>query len=90
MATKGWLALCGPDLGDIDVEEADRVAFELRPLRLVALHIRQARDAVALQAAVQRGSGQMGNGWLQGVKAVIQWQQCMAPECYDHCFFRLG
>jgi hypothetical protein len=28
MATKGWLSLCGPDLGDIDVEEADRVGLK--------------------------------------------------------------
>jgi hypothetical protein len=28
--------------GDVYVEEADRVAFELRPLRLVALDVRQA------------------------------------------------
>ena len=29
-------------LGDVDVEVSDRVTFELRPLRLVALDIRQA------------------------------------------------
>ena len=34
--------------GDVDLEEADRVAFELRPLRLVALDVRQARDAMPL------------------------------------------
>ena len=66
------------------MEEADRVAFELRPLRRITLHIRQARDTMALQAAVQRGSRQMGNGRLQGVKAIVQWQQRMAPECHDH------
>ena len=41
-----------PETGD--VEEADRTAFELRTLRLVALDVRQARDAVALKAPMQR------------------------------------
>ena len=42
------LALLGPDLGDVDVEEADRVMLELGAPRLVALCVGQARDAVAL------------------------------------------
>ena len=75
--------------GNVYVEEADRVAFELRPLRLVALHIRQARDAMSLQTAVQRRSRQVGDGRLQGVKAIVQWQQRMAPECHDHCLLSL-
>jgi len=48
------LALCGLNLGDVDVEEADRVALELLALRLVAADVRQARDAMPLQAAVKR------------------------------------
>jgi hypothetical protein len=36
------LALLGPDLGDVDVEEADRIALEPRALGLVAIRIRQA------------------------------------------------
>lgn len=40
--------------GDVYVEVADRIAFELRPLRLVALVVKQARDAMSLQTAVQR------------------------------------
>ena len=42
------LALFGPHLGDVDVEVADRVAFELLLRRLVTFDIRQAADAVAL------------------------------------------
>ncbi len=41
-------------LGDIDVEVADRVAPELLLGGLVAGHLGQAADAMALQAAVQR------------------------------------
>ena len=47
------LAFSSLHLGDVDVKEADRVSLELRPLRLVALDIRQARDAVALKAPMQ-------------------------------------
>ncbi len=51
--------LFGSDLGDVDMKEADRVALELLPRRLLALDIRQAADAVALQAAMQRRTCQM-------------------------------
>ena len=47
------LALVGLDFGDIDMEEADRVALELLLRRLVALDIRQPADVVALETAVQ-------------------------------------
>lgn len=47
------LALLGADLGNIDVEVAERVALELASFRLVAVDVRQARDAVALKAAMQ-------------------------------------
>ena len=48
------LALLGADFGDVDMEEADRVALELGALRLVTVGVGQPRDAVALQAAMQR------------------------------------
>ena len=48
------LALGSLHLGDVDVEEADGVALELLPLGLVAFDIRQARDAMPLQAPMQR------------------------------------
>ena len=41
-------ALSSLHFGNIDMEEADGVAFELLPLRLVASHVRQSRDTVAL------------------------------------------
>ena len=47
------LAFLGPDLGDVDVEVADRIGLELLLRRLVAFDIGQAADAVALQTAVQ-------------------------------------
>ena len=48
------LALSSLHLGDVDVKEADGVALELLALRLVALHVRQPRNAMALQAPMQR------------------------------------
>jgi hypothetical protein len=46
------LALFGSDLGDIDVEAADRLGAELALVRLVAVDLRQTRDAEALEAAM--------------------------------------
>jgi hypothetical protein len=48
------LALGGLRLRNIDVEEADGIAFELLVLGLVTLDIRQARDAMTLQTPMQR------------------------------------
>ena len=48
------LALGRLHLRDVDVEEPDGVALELLPLGLVARDIRKTRDAVPLQAAMQR------------------------------------
>ena len=47
-------------LGNVDVEETDRVALELRPLRLITFDIRQARDAMPLQAAAGFGKSRTG------------------------------
>lgn len=48
------LAFGGLHLGNIDVEETNRVALEALPLRFVAFDVRQAGDAVPLQATMQR------------------------------------
>jgi hypothetical protein len=47
------LTFLGANLGDIDVEVADRVGLELDLLGLVSANIGQPTDAVARQAAVQ-------------------------------------
>src|SRR5436189_2917319 len=47
------LALLGSDFREVDVEVADRVAFELGASRLVAVGVGQARDAVAVEATGQ-------------------------------------
>jgi hypothetical protein len=48
------LALGRLHFGDVDMKEPDGVAFELLPLRLVSLDIRQARYAMTLKAPMQR------------------------------------
>ena len=75
--------LCGLYFGDIDMEITDRIGLEL-PLRwLVAVDIRQAADAVALQAPMQRRPSQVRDGRLQGVEAIVERQQRMATESHD-------
>ena len=78
------LALFGANLGDVDVEVADRVALELPLGGLLAFDPGQPRNAMALQAAVQRRAGQVRDRRLKRVEAIIQRQQRMAPERDRH------
>jgi hypothetical protein len=77
-------ALLGADLGDVDVEVADWVALELALVRLVAVDLGKARDAVALKAAMQRRSRQLREGGLEGVEAIVERQERVPPECDDN------
>jgi hypothetical protein len=77
-------ALLGTDLGDVDVEVAERVALELAPDGRVAFDLRQLRDAVALETAVQRRARQVRDRGLQGVEAVVQRKQRVPAEGDDH------
>ena len=64
-----------------------RDRLELRSDRLVAIDLGQPTYAVALQAAVQRRPGQMWDRRLQGIEAVVQRKQRVAPEGHHHGFF---
>jgi hypothetical protein len=64
------LGLGGLNLGNIHVEEADRVAPEALSLRLVTLDVWQARDAVPLQAAAQRRPCQLTAATHRGNRRV--------------------
>ena len=81
------LALLGADLGDVDVEVADRIGLEGLLGRLVAGDLGQAADAVALQATVQGRPRQVRDRRLQGIEAVIERQQCVLAEGDDHRLF---
>lgn len=92
------LAFCGLHLGYIHLKEADGVCPELSLGPFVTLDLGQARDAVALLAAVQGGAGELRDGGLQGLEPVVQRQQGVAPEgtmgascsgdSVDHCSSR--
>jgi hypothetical protein len=77
------LACGGLDFGNVDVEVADRVGFELFLRGLVALNIRQATDPMALQAAVQRGPRQVRDRRLEGIEAIVEGQERLPPERDD-------
>jgi hypothetical protein len=47
------LALCCSNLSDVDMEIADRVGFEFSFLGALVLNLRQARDAMPFQTAMQ-------------------------------------
>lgn len=84
------LALLGSNLADVQVKVADGVLFETLLLGPLAFGFGQAADAMALEAAMQGRPGQMRYRLLQGVKAVIQRQQCFAAEGNDDGFFLHG
>ncbi len=84
------LALDRLRLGDVDADEADRVAPEPLAPGLVAVRLRQARDAMPPEAPVQREAGQVRNRGLQGIEAVVQRQQYVTPERDDHRLPGLG
>ena len=64
------------DLGDVDVEVADRIGLELLLRGRVACDVRQTRDVVALQTAVQRRAAQM---WDPSPLASNQWRTMARP-----------
>ena len=77
-------ALRGSDLGDVDMEIADRVSLELTLGRSFAFDPRQQRDSMTLQATMQRRARQMRDRRLQGVKAIVERQQrTMASSSTD-------
>ena len=80
---QGQFALFGADLCDVDVEVADRILGKSLLLKLVGFDLRHTADAVPLQAPVQAGAGQMREGRLQAVEAVVQRQQRMPPKGDD-------
>src|SRR5437588_8379824 len=74
------VALFGADLGDVEVEVADRVAFEGLSGGRVASYLRYPADAVTLEASMQRRPGQVRDCRLQSIQAVVQRQQRVLAE----------
>jgi hypothetical protein len=63
--------------------EPDRIGFELLLRRLVALDIRQTSNAITSETAVQRRAGQMRDGGLECVKAIVERKERMPAERDD-------
>src|SRR4029453_6332777 len=81
------LALTGANLGDVDVEVADWVAFEGLLGCLVAGDLRQPTDTVTLEASMQGRPGEVWDGRLQGIETIVQRQQRMLAEGNDDRLF---
>jgi hypothetical protein len=84
---EGELALRGSNLGDVDMEVADRIGLEFALGGGFAFDLRQPGDPVALQTPVKGRARQMRDGGLQGVQAVIERQQSMSSEGNDDGLF---
>ena len=81
------LALGGAHLGEIDVEVADGILFELLLFGgRRAVEIGQAADAVALEAAMQSGASELRNRGLQRIEAIVERQQGVFAESHDDGF----
>ncbi len=80
------LTLFCPDLGNVYVEESNRVTFELLPLRLVTFDIRQARYSMPLQTSMQGRAREVRDRRLQRIKTVVQRQQRVPSERDDRRF----
>src|SRR5579864_6102487 len=78
------LALLGTNLSNVDVEIADRVGLELALGWCVVVDLRQTRDPVTMQAAMQRRAGQMRDRRLQGIKTIIERQERVPAESDDY------
>jgi hypothetical protein len=80
------LAFGGPDLGQVDMEEADRIGVELLPPGLVAFDLRQTADAVTLQTPMKGRASELWDRSLQRIEAVVQRQQRVLAKRHDDGF----
>jgi hypothetical protein len=79
--------LRGSNLGDVDMEIADRIGLEFAFGGGFAFDLRQPGDPMALQTPMKGRARQMRDGRLQGVKAVVERQQRMPSESNDDSLF---
>ena len=71
-----------PDFGDVEMEVADRIGLELLAW-LGAFNIGQAADVVALETAMQAGTGQMRDGSMERIETIVQRQERVPAESDD-------
>lgn len=85
--TEMELAFGGAHFGQIEMEEADRIAVELLPfVGPVALHLGQTADAMAFQTTMQGGAGQLRDRCLESIQAVVERQQRVPAKRHDDGF----
>ena len=77
------LSLFGPHMCNVDVEVADRISLELASDPFAVLDIWKPRDTLTLKTAVKREARQMWDRRLEGIKAIIERQQCVASKSND-------
>ena len=77
----------GSDFSDVEMKIADRASLEFSLGGGFAFDLRQPRDPMALQTAMQGRARQMRDGGLQGAKAVVERQQRMPSEGDDDGLF---
>ena len=65
------------------MEVADGIGLELALLDLAVFDVRQPRDAVALETAVQGRTGQVRYCGLKGVEAIVERQERVLAEGDD-------
>ena len=87
--TQPELALCRPQLGDIDMQETDQAAFEAAFLGPVAVHIQEPRNAMALEAPAQVRSLEVRDRRLQGIETVCPAEATSANRSQDDGLFLL-
>ena len=83
-------ALRSSNFGDVDMKLADRIGLELVFRRSFAFDLRQSRDSMAIEAAMQRRARQMRDRRLKRVEAVVERQQGMPPEGDHNCLLFSG
>ena len=68
-------SLLGANFGDIDVEVTDGIGLELALPGLAVFDVRQPRDVVARETAVQGRTGEVRYRGLKGIQAVVEAQE---------------
>jgi hypothetical protein len=76
-------SLLGADLCQIDMEVTDGIGFELLAGRAGCIEMGQSADAVALEATVKGGAGELRDGGLESVEAVIKRQERVLAKGHD-------
>jgi len=79
-------ALLSADLSNINMEVADRVAFEGLLAGFVAGDLQQSADPMMFETSMEGRPGQVRDSRLQGIEAVVQRQPRVLAEGNESLF----